>query len=124
MPKSEHQEQVDFFFKARKYFRETNNHYMRNLLFAVPNGGLRDKVTASKLKMEGVLAGVPDIFFAHPSPSAYGLFIEMKKTVGGSTSAVQKKILNALREEGYVCVVARGSEEAYKNLLDYIHDRI
>lgn len=124
MIKSEHAEQTDFFFKARRHFRDTGNHYLRNLLFAIPNGGKRDARTAASLKMEGVLKGVPDIFFAHPSPSAYGLFIEMKREKGGSTSPEQKKIIAAIQEEGYVVEVAKGSKEAFKILLDYLGDKI
>ena len=39
-----------------------NSRYpkLKGLLYAVPNGGRRDKVTASKLKQEGVVAGVCD----------------------------------------------------------------
>ncbi len=32
------------------------------VMFAIPNGGARDKVTAKLLKDEGVKAGAPDIF--------------------------------------------------------------
>lgn len=122
--KSEHAEQVDFFFKARKHFRETDQHYLRKLLFAIPNGGKRDQRTAAALKMEGVLKGVPDIFFAKPNPSACGLFIEMKKIKGGSVSPDQKIQILALQEEGFVVEVARGADEAFKILLDYLGDRI
>ena len=65
------------------------------LLHAIPNGGKRDKVTAAKLKAEGVKAGIPDIFLPvpkavllNPQP-AYrlepetryycGLYIELKR---------------------------------------------
>jgi hypothetical protein len=49
------------------------------LLFAIPNGGQRNIIVASKLKAEGVRAGVPDLFLAFPKKDAAGLFIEMKK---------------------------------------------
>jgi len=95
--KNEHQEQVTFFQKARTLFRESGEQYKRSLLFAIPNGGKRDQRTASSLKMEGVLSGVPDIFFAFPTRSAYGLFIEMKRRKGGRVDPEQKKIMKALR---------------------------
>lgn len=120
---SEHAEQVDFFFKARKHFRETGRHYLRNLLFAVPNGGNRDARTAGSLKMEGVLAGVPDIFFAYPIVTDHtipGLFLEMKKVKGGRVSLEQRKIMLALVAEGYVCEVVNGCDEAFQILLDYL----
>ena len=55
------------------------------LLFAIPNGGKRDKVTAIQLQAEGVRPGVPDGVACRP-PGWHGLFIELKgiknKTTG------------------------------------------
>jgi hypothetical protein len=122
--KSEHQEQVSFIHAAKKLFRASGDDYLIPLLFAIPNGGKRDARTAGSLKQEGVRAGVPDLFFAHPSKSAYGLFIEMKKTSGGTVSKEQKLMMSCLEDEGYVCKVARGCKEAVEILKDYIGDRI
>jgi hypothetical protein len=53
-------------------------------MFAIPNGGFRDKITAGKLKAEGVKPGVWDIFLPVPIYGDYdhlkyvGLWIEMK----------------------------------------------
>lgn len=33
------------------------------VMYAIPNGGRRDAITGARLKAEGVLAGVPDIFW-------------------------------------------------------------
>jgi len=122
--KSEHQEQVAFIHKAKKLFRSRGEAYLVPLLFAIPNGGRRDARTASSLKMEGVRAGVPDLFFAHPSPSAYGLFLEMKKVRGGRVSKEQKDMMSCLSDEGYVCKVCKGAKEAVKVLEDYLEDRV
>lgn len=58
-------------------------------LHAIPNGGYRDKVTAGKLKAEGVKRGVSDMFLplpmlsklpsGHPMFAYHGLYIEMKR---------------------------------------------
>lgn len=45
---------------------------------AIPNGGLRNKITASRLKREGVRAGTPDIAIFIPRGTTPGAFIEMK----------------------------------------------
>ena len=124
MPKSEHAEQVNFIHKAKKYLRGNGNDYMVPLLFAIPNGGKRDTQTAASLKMEGVRAGVPDLFFAKPNKTACGLFIEMKKVSGGTVSKDQKKMLEALSDEAYVCRVARGADQAIQILKDYVEDKI
>ena len=64
---------------------------MAGLLFAVPNGSKRGKVTAAILKAEGALAGVSDLLFLMPAGTCPYLCIEMKtKTVVSNTA----KILN------------------------------
>ena len=77
---TEHEIQVSAF--AQYAARGTSG----SVMFAIPNGGVRDKVTAGKLKAEGVTAGAPDIF-----ASAYGkpYFIEVK-TGKGRLSDAQK----------------------------------
>lgn len=124
-PKSEHQEQVAFFHAAKKLFRSNgNDDYLVPLLFAIPNGGRRDARTAASLKMEGVRAGVPDIFFALPNQCNHGLFLEMKKTSGGRVSPEQKEQLMALEDAGYCCKVVKGCDEAMKILKDYLENLI
>lgn len=64
-----------------KYF---NLRYpkLKGRLFAVPNGGRRDAVTASKLKAEGVIAGVSDLILLKSNRDYGALLIEMKKKGG------------------------------------------
>src|SRR5262245_53141739 len=55
---TEHSQQVAAFeWLATTY----ENHPELRLVFAVPNGGLRHKATAIRLRREGVRAGVPDV---------------------------------------------------------------
>lgn len=52
-------------------------------VFAIPNGGSRNKIEALNLKRQGVSAGVPDLFVVSRPPLApecRGVFIEMKRT--------------------------------------------
>ena len=98
----EHQEQVRFVT-----WLETK--YPKHKVFAVPNGGKRNRIAAMKLKAEGVRPGVPDLFI----PSLK-LFIEMKKPSGGRVSPNQKIWLDYLSESGYSAEVANGFEEAKK----------
>ena len=50
-----------------------------SVLFAIPNGGKRDKKEAARLKAQGVTAGVPDLFAAS---RGVGFFVEVKTTKG------------------------------------------
>lgn len=47
--------------------------------FAVPNGEYRDKITAARLKAQGVRAGAPDLIVVVPGRV---LFVEIKTQVG------------------------------------------
>lgn len=89
------------------------------LLFAVPNGGLRDKGTGRRLKLEGVLPGVPDLFLPAARQGFHGLFIEMK-SAQGRVSEEQKATIEALAINGYRVHVARSANEAITILSDYM----
>jgi hypothetical protein len=91
-----------------------------SLLFAIPNGGQRNVIVASKLKAEGVRAGVPDLFLAFPYRSYDGLFIEMKKPKGGRVSGKQKTTLEQLAEVGYKTAVCNGWLEAKAVIEEYL----
>jgi hypothetical protein len=85
--------------------------YPRHILYAIPNGGARNKITGKILKDEGVLAGVPDLFLMSSNDKgAHGLYIEMK-TRDGVLSPAQKEFCAAAMLAGYACVVARSLEE-------------
>lgn len=79
--------------------------------FAVPNGGARNPATGARMKQEGVLAGVPDIFLAKSACGKHGMFIEMK-TKRGRVSERQRDLFPLLESAGYAVVVARGWKEA------------
>jgi hypothetical protein len=81
------------------------------MIFAIPNGGARNKATGGILKAEGVLAGVPDLFVP-----AWRLFIEMKRRKNGRVSDEQKHVMEKLKEAGYSCIVCHGAEDAIHQL--------
>jgi len=84
-----------------RYFRLQYPQYAK-LLFAIPNGGRRSVVEAAIMQGEGVIPGVPDLFFAKPGPwsRSYGLFIEMKAP-GGKVNRPQLEMHEALTRQGY-----------------------
>jgi VRR-NUC domain len=67
------------------------------LIFAVPNGGLRSKAEAARLKWTGVVAGVPDLAVIAPTGKAH--FLEVK-TPTGRLSDDQREIITALGRLG------------------------
>ena len=88
-------------------------------LFAIPNGGLRNKATAIKLKREGVRAGVPDLCLPIPRRNYHGLFIELK--VGRrQPSEQQGEWIRHLMRKGYRVCVAYGFEDAQLALVEYL----
>ena len=77
------------------------------LIFAIPNGGYRGKTTAARLKAEGVVPGVPDLYIP-----AWRTWVEMKRQKGGSLSKDQRKVIAYLESCGDRVIVARGWEDA------------
>ncbi len=90
------------------------------LLFHIPNGGYRNKVTAARMKAEGVKAGVPDLFLPVARKGAHGLFIEMKKRKGGKVREEQYVWGKALQFEGYQFNVCFGADEARRTICEYL----
>lgn len=90
-------------------------------LFHIPNGGSRNKAEAAHLKAQGVKKGVPDIFLPRACGKWHGLFIELKRTEGGSLSKDQKEWIDDLNDAGYKAVVCKGWEEAKNVILEYLN---
>jgi hypothetical protein len=74
--------------------------YPNKIIFAIPNGSKRNIITATILKREGVLKGIPDLFIAEPMYNYSGLFIEMKHGKN-KPSKEQVEIMDKLRQRGY-----------------------
>jgi hypothetical protein len=90
------------------------------LLFAVPNGGHRDKVTAAMMKAEGVTAGVADLLLLVPSQGLHGLAIEMK-TENGRQSPEQKQWQKKAERQGYRYAVCRSLDQFIETVNAYLH---
>ena len=116
---SESAEQKAFF---RWWHLMQTNRWRNVVCFAVPNGGARDAITGARLKQEGVLAGVPDIFLARSACGRHGMFIEMK-TKRGRVSERQRDLFPLLEAAGYAVVVARGWKEAADAVEMYLDGR-
>lgn len=101
---TEHEEQRELV----RWFRQT---WPGVLIHAIPNGGVRNKATASRLKAEGVVSGIPDLFIP-----AWRLWIEMKRVKGGRLSPEQSAIIKQLESVGYWVIVGKGAEDAKRQI--------
>jgi len=102
---SEHEEQVRLVHWFKKNYPTVG-------IFAIPNGGHRNKVAAYKMKMEGQSKGVPDLFIPE-----WRLFIEMKRQKGGRLSPEQKEWLEYLESVDYKTTVCQGFEKAKEYIM-------
>lgn len=108
---TEHEEQRELV----RWFRQFHPDV---LIFAIPNGGGRSKASAGRLKAEGVVPGIPDLFIP-----AKGLWIEMKRVKGGALSPEQKAMMQYLEEVGYRAIVCKGAEDAKAKISAFFETR-
>lgn len=107
MNRSEHVEQREFVSWFRKTYRPVR-------IFAIPNGGKRGKVEAMRLKVEGVSAGVPDLYIPE-----WKLWIEMKKIKDGKLSPAQKEWRDYLLGIGDNWILGEGFEDAKRQTIEF-----
>lgn len=84
-------------------------------VFAVPNGGLRDAITAKRLKDEGATSGIPDLQIILDGGRV--AWVEMKRRKGGTVSPAQKAVHERLESMGHVVVVGMGAKDAWDKIL-------
>lgn len=119
---SEHSHQAAIFCWANQNLQKYPD---LKWLFAIPNGGARDKRTGAKLKAEGVKPGVPDMFLMAKRGRYAGLWIELKKPAkdgkkAGVVSGNQLPWLEQARVCGHGAIVCYGWEDAVKTLITYL----
>lgn len=105
---SEHVEQREFVSWFRKTYRPVK-------IFAIPNGGKRGKSEALRLKVEGVSAGVPDLYVPE-----FKLWIEFKKKEGGKLSSDQKEWRDYLLDIGDGWILANGSDDGKDKVKTFV----
>jgi len=92
---------------------------MAMLLFAIPNGSQRDVITGKRLKDEGVVAGVADLFLSVARNGYHGLYIEMK-TDKGRQSPSQIEFQRNVEAQEYRYVVCRSLDDFMAVINDYL----
>ena len=98
-------------FEQRELVRWFRQSWPGVRIFAIPNGGARSKATAGRLKAEGVASGVPDLFIP-----AWRLWVEMKRSKGGSLSPEQKDWRAYLESVDYWVIVGKGADDAKRQI--------
>ncbi|MCL2652087.1 MAG: VRR-NUC domain-containing protein [Candidatus Azobacteroides sp.] len=101
---------------AIRWFRY---QYPNHIIYAVPNGSYRNKITAARLKEEGVLAGVPDVFIPVARKDFHGLYVEFKAEKNRLTQS-QILIIDKLMQEGYQCEVCYSFDDFRKIVNNYL----
>ncbi len=105
---TEHEEQCDYVRWHRQEFSGVR-------IFAIPNGEKRSKRDGLRLKVEGVSPGVPDLFVPD-----WTTWIEMK-VKGGHVSREQEDWHDYLRSIGHTVILAYGSLDAQRQILEVRH---
>lgn len=94
--------------------------YRDVLIFSIPNGGKRGKTTAYFMKLEGALAGVPDLCVPVAKGGYHGLYLELKDGDKGKQSEAQKAIIEELQRQNYKVVVVRSLEQFMNTINEYM----
>ncbi|MDR2917833.1 MAG: VRR-NUC domain-containing protein [Tannerella sp.] len=89
------------------------------LLYAVPNGGSRNKIEAANLKRQGVKAGVSDVILQIPKKGYASLCMEFK-TPKGKQSDEQKEYQRQVEMVGNKYVIVRSVSQAIKVMKEYL----
>jgi len=89
-----------------KWLNYTQDFYF----FAIANGGLRHRLVAIKLKMEGVKSGVADMFWMISNENWKGLFVEVK-IEKGKQSLTQKDFEAVAIKHGYYYAVVTSIDD-------------
>ncbi len=107
--------QTEFFDKVFKVFPTLP----RKLVFAVPNGGSRNKIEAVNMKKQGVTSGVADVILLIPKKGYASLCLEFKTAIGRQSDE-QKEF----QKQAELCrskyVIVRSAMEAIKVIREYL----
>lgn len=107
--------QSEFFNQAKIFFP----NIPEKLLFAVPNGGSRNKLEAINLKRQGIKSGVADVLLLIPRGGFASLCLEFK-TKTGKQSPEQKEFQKQAENCGSKYVIVRSVKEAIDEMKIYL----
>lgn len=91
------------------------------MIYAVPNGGIRNKGEAIKLKKEGVKAGVWDVSVDVPCKGKHGMRLEFKSEKG-KLSPEQKSMGELYERFGYATSIIQSFEQFRSVIQAYFYE--
>ena len=100
-------------------------------LYACPNGSNYGKdrrlaaIQAKRMRDEGLLPGVPDLFLPYPARGKHGYYLELKRP--GAMNEVrqgQREFMAWAESVGYLCNVFDNFEDITESLVWYLSDGI
>lgn len=109
----EAREQARLVAALRRHWSNIPNMAHRPIVYHVPNGGQRDPREAANLKVQGALAGVPDLEIV--LPLGRSLKVEMKAS-DGRLSKSQVELHDHLSALGHPVITAYSAEDALDKL--------
>jgi hypothetical protein len=128
---AEYNEQIKVikWFKQMQGYNVINNDYILSANRATHK---LTKIQAGRAKAEGMVKGIPDLILYAKMQEYGGLFIEMKApnlkpkrvTSKGGLSDAQIDILLKLNNSGYKVVICYTSDEAIKEIGQYLNLKI
>ena len=107
--------QSEFFDQVKIFFPRIPE----KLLFAIPNGGSRNKLEAINLKRQGVKRGVADVLLLIPRCGFASLCLEFK-TKTGKQSDDQKEFQEQAENCGSKYVIVRSVKDAIDEMKNYL----
>lgn len=124
---SKEQQKVIAWWNKLKRINVVPEHY---ILYSNRNTQKIDKLQAGRMKNEGSIAGIPDLFLAVPTDLSAGLYIEMKKpdqkpkTSRGSGGLSEEQIIihQHLQKAGYQVTTCYGANEAKNTITHYLFE--
>lgn len=113
---SEHCEQAAFISRVQ-WLMPT----LIDFVAAIPNGGKRDRITAARLKREGVLSKFPDVVVVLARGGYFGLLIEFKRQGITRADDGQAEKHALYRAQGYRVEVCAGCEAGWGVFVEYVN---
>jgi hypothetical protein len=93
----------------------------REYLYAIPNDGIRTPQQGARFKRRGLRPGVSDVFLSYPYNGYHGLYIELKRRdKNAKPTKEQAEWIEKVSKVGYAAHVARGWEEAWQQIEEYL----